>query len=251
MKTFLTSVLSVLFISVYAAALPSMDFSAVSIPSDDDNPYAHSIEALILKDCAGINIEREDLISFYQTVMPLKGKNELLVLVDKKHNIGQYKPKNLVTFSQGFYLTSETAKALKEMIAAARKDGINLYPVSTYRSYKYQQSLFNRRAKQAGLAHAEKYIAKAGASQHQLGTAVDLNSTEESFEKTKQFAWLSKNASKFGFSLSFPKGQENITGYGYEPWHYRYIGKEAVKAQNKFFQGSQQRLLEFLNKCIF
>lgn len=212
---------------------------------------AQKAAAIILRDCADIKIKKKDLIKFYDTITPLKEQKELLTLVDKTHNIGTYAPDNLENIKTNISLTPEAAKALRRMIAQAGKDGVRLYPVSAYRSYQYQEKLFQRGIAISGRKHTDMYIARPGASQHQLGTAVDLNTTEEYFETTKEFKWLSENAGKFGFSLSFPKGAEEITGYAYEPWHYRYIGKDAVKAQNEFFQGSQQRLLEFLNKCLF
>ena len=83
-----------------------------------------------------------------------------------------------------------------------------------------------------------------GASQHQIGTTIDINSLDISFAKTKEGKWLNDNAYKYGFIMSYPEGQEDLTGYRFEPWHYRYIGKDASVLVYKYFDN----LLElFLN----
>lgn len=208
-------------------------------------------EAKNLSACSNLGLNAQQSMQLFNITDRLKKQKDLLILVDKKNNVGpDYNPGQLVSV-YGHKFTPETAKALQKMMAAASRDGVKIYPVSGYRTYDYQKNLFNRRAKQAGLDHANKYIARAGASQHNLGTAVDFNVTETYFEDTNEFAWLMQNAGKYGFSLSFPKGAEEITGYSYEPWHFRYIGKEAVKLQDSFFEGSQQLALEYLKKCAF
>lgn len=120
--------------------------------------------------------------------------------------------------------------SLIKMIDDARKDNIKLFVVSGYRTWNKQKSLFNNSKNKNGLNHALMYSAKPGHSEHQLGLAVDFNTTEKSFEKTKQYKWLKQNSYKYGFFERYPKGKEFITGFGYEPWHYRYIGiNEATK----------------------
>lgn len=150
-----------------------------------------------------------------------------------------------------FKLTPEALNALKELMEDAKKEGLNLYPVSAYRTFKHQQWLYDNSVNKNGQTHADRYSALPGYSQHHLGTAVDFNDVKLRFEKTNEFAWLKDNAGKYGFSLSYPKGDENITGYAYEPWHFRYIGKDAVKLQDMFFDGSQQKMLEFLDQYAF
>ena len=113
---------------------------------------------------------------------------------------------------------------LVKMITDASKDNIKLFVVSGYRTWNKQKSLFNNSKDKNGTNHALLYSAKPGHSEHQLGLAIDLNSTEKSFEKTKQYEWLKQNAYKYGFIERYPKGKEFITGFAYEPWHYRYLG---------------------------
>ena len=194
---------------------------------------------------------------FYELLTTIKEQKDLLVLVDKKHALSKdYTPAQLEEIktpydTRTFKLTSQTVDALKRLMADAKKEGLNIYPVSAYRTFQYQKRLYDNSVKKNGQEHANKYSALPGHSQHHLGTAVDFNDVEVRFENTKEFAWLKNNAGKYGFSLSFPKGQEDITGYAYEPWHFRYIGNEAVIMQDIFFEGSQQKMLEFLDKHVF
>jgi len=116
--------------------------------------------------------------------------------------------------------------AMVKMINAAKEDNINLYVISGFRTYEKQKSLFDNSESKNGLEHALLYSAKPGHSEHQLGLAADLITTQESFDKTKEYAWLKENAYKYGFIERYPKDKEFITGYGYEPWHYRYLGIE-------------------------
>lgn len=204
--------------------------------------------------CGGLNVKEEDYEDFLSSVNVLSPQKTLLILVDKTHGVGTEFDKieyELYNGEARLKMTPETLKAFKTMAAAAKKDGIKIYPVSTHRTYKYQEGLFNRSVQRNGIAHANRYSARPGHSQHHLGTAVDINSVENSFAYTKEAAWLAENAGKYGFSLSFPKGAEEITGYAYEAWHFRYIGADAVKVQDKYFGGSQQKFLEFMHECVF
>lgn len=164
--------------------------------------------------------------------------NDLLVLINKKIRLpSSYAPTDLVSLvgsvaaSSGSSLRSEAALNLIDLFNAASAEGKNLSVVSAYRSYSHQVSVFNGWVASAGLSSAEQFSARPGHSQHQLGTAVDFGVNGQSnfsdgFGVTPEAIWLTQNAYKFGFVLSYPKGKENITGYSYEPWHYRYIGKE-------------------------
>ncbi len=114
----------------------------------------------------------------------------------------------------------------KQMVLAALNDGLALYSVSAYRSYQDQDKIYQNYVQKDGEEKARKYSAKAGASEHQTGLAVDINTcfTKDHFENTKEFIWLCNNAYKYGFILRYPKDKEKVTGYIYEPWHYRYVG---------------------------
>ena len=181
---------------------------------------------------------------------------DLLYLIDKKHNIGSdYVPRDLKPVKNNDFwnvsrndlsLRPESYAALEELSRAALRDGIKLMVSSTYRSYKYQEGLFNRYVKQDGLAEAERYSARPGTSQHQLGAAVDFGSITEDWGDTKMGKWVYNHASDYGWSLSFPRDYEDVTGYMWECWHFRYIGKEACRFQKKWFSDVQQFMLEFV-----
>ena len=126
-------------------------------------------------------------------------------------------------------LNDEASKAFEEMRKAASKDKITLWIQSGYRSYKTQEELYNNYVKQNGKEKAETFSARPGYSEHQTGFAMDLNIVDSSFEGTKEAIWIEKNCYKYGFIVRYPKGKESITGYKYEPWHIRYLGKDISK----------------------
>ena len=126
----------------------------------------------------------------------------------------------------------KTAKRqLDKMLEAIRKAGKGSIAIkSAYRSYATQQGLYNRYVAQDGEAQASRYSAKPGHSEHQTGLAFDIGKISESFDKTPAFEWLKEHAHEYGFIMRYPKGKENITGYMYEPWHYRYVGVDLATA---------------------
>ncbi|MCQ2744157.1 MAG: D-alanyl-D-alanine carboxypeptidase family protein [bacterium] len=128
----------------------------------------------------------------------------------------------------GFRVERECAEIFKEMKKTARKDGIRLKVVSGYRSSKYQIQVF--RSKFNGEYPTEeqmkmrlKYSAPSGFSEHHTGLAIDICETEECFKDTEEYKWLLKHANEYGFEMSFPENNEQ--GLGFEPWHWRYVGK--------------------------
>lgn len=181
----------------------------------------------------------------------------LYYLIDKKHAVGSdYVPRDLIPVKgnelwnvsrNDLSLRPEAYAALVDLSRAALNDGIKLLVSSTYRSYQYQEGLFNRYVKQDGLELAERYSARPGTSQHQLGVAIDFGSITDDWGDTKMGKWVYDHAADFGWSLSFPQGYEDVTGYMWECWHFRYIGKEACRFQKKWFGNIQQFMLEFLD----
>lgn len=171
--------------------------------------------------------------------------SNLLVLVNKKNSLpSDYIPKNLVVpnipfsfkeYSDKKLMRQDAASALEEMFAESKKDNINLYAVSGYRSYTRQQTIFNLNVSKYGEERANQFSAKPGQSEHQTGLAIDVTSPAvnyiltQSFEDTKEGKWVKANAYRFGFILRYQKGKESITGYQYEPWHFRFVGKEAAR----------------------
>lgn len=184
-------------------------------------------------------------------------KNDLFILVDKKHHLKkEFVPYDLVELKgNAFYkvnraghkLTPQAEEALMNMSRSAKKDGITIMVSSTYRTYEYQVNLFNRYAKQYGEKEADRFSARPGATQHRLGTVIDFGSISDEYAETKAGKWLYANAGKYGWSLSYPKGFEDVTGYKWECWHYRFIGVKACKFQKKYFEDIQQYLLEFIH----
>lgn len=130
-------------------------------------------------------------------------------------------------------ITSEAWGALQEMQGAASSQGINLWIKSGYRSYSTQQNTYAGWVATYGQATADTISARPGHSEHQTGLAVDLNSLSQDFEYTPEGKWLNDNCYKYGFIIRFVKGKENETGYAFEPWHVRYVGKDlATKLYN-------------------
>ena len=124
---------------------------------------------------------------------------------------------------------------LQALLAAADTAGVGLEVQSAYRSYSYQETTFASWVEQDGLEAALKTSARPGHSEHQLGTALDFRSAGgdpawdlPDWRATPEGAWLAENAARFGFVMSYPEGKEAVTCYSYEPWHYRYVGREVA-----------------------
>jgi len=176
-------------------------------------------------------------------------------LVDKQHPLpADYVPSPLVTLTEGAYQVSragltlrrDAAESLAEMATAARGGGVTLIASSAYRSYRYQEEVYNRNVREMGREAADRESARPGLSQHQTGLALDFGSIDDSFAQTAAGRWLSANAARFGWSLSFPNGYEAVTGYRWESWHYRYVGKEIAAFIDNYFDGIQQYALRFM-----
>ena len=116
------------------------------------------------------------------------------------------------------------------MCEAAIKENIYIYAASGYRSYATQKYLYNNYVATDGFANAETYSARPGYSEHQTGLAMDIANKYDFISKNdKEFTWLVKNSYKYGFILRYPENKDNLTGYMYEEWHYRYVGKDIAK----------------------
>ena len=181
----------------------------------------------------------------------------LYYLIDKTHKVGaDYEPKHLrklvanddyIINKTTLSLRQDAADALAEMGRAAKRDGVTLDVSSTYRSYETQERTFNYWVSVDGLEEAERESARPGTSQHQLGAAVDFGNIEDSYALTAGCKWLNQHSQEYGWSLSFPQGYEDITGYRWECWHFRYIGIEACRFQKKWFSDIQQFMFEFID----
>lgn len=175
---------------------------------------------------------------FYKNIKNIKHPNNIDVLVNKNNKLNKfYKPDDLVKLklmysNENKFLREVAALNFENLSKQAKKEGYTIIAVSTYRSYFYQNELFNYYVKYMGEDKALKASAKPGHSEHQTGLAVDVmgsNKDYNLFEESDEFNWMKANAYKYGFILRYPKGKENITGFKYEPWHYRYVGKDIAK----------------------
>ena len=159
-----------------------------------------------------------------------------LILVNKFNYLDDhYEPEDLVNVNINYAydnnrVTKETNDAYVDMASSAKDEGIILLVNSSYRAFDRQESVYKEFYYSKGIDYADKYAARAGYSEHQTGLSLDIFtngiSTTDNFEESDAFKWLSKNAHKYGFILRYPKGKEYLTGYSYESWHYRYLGKE-------------------------
>ncbi|RFU66436.1 D-alanyl-D-alanine carboxypeptidase family protein [Peribacillus saganii] len=187
----------------------------------------------------------------FNTVIEADGKrliqnpDNIMALVNKEFTLPEsYIPADLVRPSIPFsfgdqqeekaLLRNEAAMALEKLFREAGQAGIELFAVSGYRSYNRQHAIFEAEVEQKGQAKAVEAVANPGQSEHQTGLAIDISSRSnqllltQQFEMTLEGKWLKENAHKYGFILRYPKGKESVTGYKYEPWHFRYVGVEAA-----------------------
>lgn len=172
--------------------------------------------------------------------LPEKNINGDIFLVNRQHVISeQYVPDSLrktQVHGMSQSMREDAAAALEELFQAAQADGIKLSSVSGYRSYSKQSLLYDRKIKRTGSeTEADKLVARPGASEHQLGLAMDLatrnsSTLSEKFGSTPEGQWVYANCQRFGFIVRYLKGYEDVTGYSFEPWHIRYVGPEHAEA---------------------
>ena len=235
------------------------------IPSAEEEKFSRVFQKMSARAKEAICVTEENKTEFIKDLYAILEEEKtfraddksLFFLIDKKHTASSsYAPKDLVSLKKnslfdlnkdGMEICKEAYSALNEMAQVALNDGIRLLVSSAYRSYSYQENLFNYWVSVDGLEEAERESSRPGTSQHQLGTAVDFGSISDDFDKTQMGQWIYKNAADYGWSLSFPKGYEDVTGYRWECWHFRYIGKNACRFQQKWFGGIQQFMLEFID----
>ena len=173
-----------------------------------------------------------------KTALPDKNMDGTVFLVNRQHAISKsYVPATRKVIGPGMSqsMREDGAAALEEMFAAAKADGINLAIVSGYRSYTKQNTIYSRKKASQGQEAADRVSARPGTSEHQLGLAMDLakkgsSQLNTAFGTTKEGQWVSANAHRFGFIVRYLKDYEDITGYMYEPWHVRYVGREQAEA---------------------
>ncbi len=176
---------------------------------------------------------------FYTNISKTDVDKGLLMIVNKYYQLEKdYYYGELVTMDKaydnknGSKLNKIAYEAFKKLVDDGEKAGYHIRNNSAYRSYSTQSGLYNNYKNSNGLAWADKWSARAGHSEHQTGLALDVGVKNEyslgKFESSPEFTWMKDNAHLYGFILRYPKGKEYITGYGYEPWHYRYVGVDVA-----------------------
>jgi len=218
----------------------------------DNNTVGEYELSYVVKDLSGNEARKEFTLvvekSKYkkmkdQTITTSKGytlkiKNGLayiddILIVNKTYYLPEnYTPQNsYATLSDSCpnCLENEVMSAFNEMNSDAKNLGLSIWIASGYRSYNTQNYLYNNYVARDGVAAADTYSARPGHSEHQTGLAFDLNSVNSSFAYTDEGKWIKDNCYLYGFIIRYPEGSENITGYMYEPWHLRYVGKELAE----------------------
>lgn len=168
----------------------------------------------------------------------------MLILVNKNNYLDKnYKPDDLAPIeyyakdrsAEARFMRAEAASHFNKMMLAVREAGYEVVMTTAYRSYGFQSILYNNYVEKYGQAEADKFSAEPGYSEHQTGLGVDVTAPSveyaltDAFDQTAEWKWLVENAADYGFILRYPKGKAGITGYMYEPWHFRYVGIGAAK----------------------
>ncbi|BCJ92509.1 hypothetical protein acsn021_00780 [Anaerocolumna cellulosilytica] len=185
--------------------------------------------------------ETEEVITNHDNLVPDTDPYSITVLVNKELPLpSDYIPEDLVIPNVEFsfdytseknYMRQEAADALEELFQGAVADGIELNAVSAYRSYDRQYEIFTNNVKKQGLVHTSQYSAVPGYSEHQTGLSIDVsadvvaNRLDSSFADTAEGKWLRENAYIYGYIIRYPEEKTTLTGFSYEPWHIRYVGK--------------------------
>ena len=172
--------------------------------------------------------------AFYERPEQVAEPDTLTVLVNKYHGLSADYVPALEALGSSYGVGSlrpEAAAQFRAMADAAARDGLSLRSVSAYRSYQRQATLYNQYLATDSRRSVDRYSARPGYSEHQTGLAVDINAagTSARFQNTPEYAWLAAHCAEYGFILRYPQGKEAITGYKFESWHYRYVGREIAE----------------------
>lgn len=174
---------------------------------------------------------------FYTNSMDSLNKDTVYLLVNKFYYLDSaYEPIDLktisYTYSNGTKLKEVAANAFELMANDAKAAGYTLKGISGYRSYSTQNNIYNSYLTSDPVDVVDTYSARPGYSEHQTGLAIDVSNGVTSYNQfgsSTTFTWMNENAYKYGFILRYQQGKENVTGYKYEPWHYRYVGNDIAK----------------------
>ncbi|WP_366249239.1 M15 family metallopeptidase [Terribacillus aidingensis] len=189
--------------------------------------------------------EAEDVVGTIEKPVTVDNPDSIEVVVNKTRKFPDgWEPKDLVEPDVPFYFSEhlekrkmrkEAAEALEELFDASQKDGMELVAASGYRSEARQKEIYENNVATQGQEETDKVSSRPGRSEHQTGLAIDLTSAEmalaleETFIDTDEGKWLAEHAHEYGYIIRYPEGKSDITGYSYEPWHIRYVGKDLAK----------------------
>ena len=176
---------------------------------------------------------------YYEDVSEADTSKGMYTLVNKFYYLtDKYESNDIVSVKNKYTkysakLNKDAYEAFKKMADDMAKEDLTIKITTGYRNYNFQKTLYNNYVESDGVKAADTYSARPGYSEHQLGYSADITNGDlvsfDEFENTEEFKWLQKNAYKYGFILRFPKGKDDLTGYIYESWHYRYVGKDVAK----------------------
>lgn len=184
---------------------------------------------------------------YFTDVETISDTSDPLMLINKYHKLpDDYEPENLVLTpsacvigedyscqTETQYVVKEVADAFQKMLSDAKKEGIELKSIASYRSFAYQKNLYDYYANLNGADYADAYYARPGQSEHNSGLAIDVTMGDWNFTELKEapkYDWLLEHMAEYGFILRYPEDKVDITGYAYESWHLRYVGIEAALA---------------------
>ena len=188
-----------------------------------------TLENIDMKDAVTrVNLNLDE--PFYQTIEEIEDPSSITVLVNKSHALpSDYVPDDLVSIPSfpNLQIRDDAVDDFENLIAAAKLDNVYLIPYSTYRSYDYQERLYNGYLEDDPKDVVDTYSARPGHSEHQTGLALDIRSSSHWSNLTdSDYEWMLNNSYKYGFIVRYPKDNSTITGYKEEPWHIRYVGKD-------------------------
>ncbi len=230
-------VLTVTFVLLLTNKFDTLGSNNTSIDtsSEDDGEYYSTTTATPVSSAAVTKKKKDKLIKVDTNPASIG------VLVNRDYLMDKdYIPSDLVVPTVRFsfygiceksYMRQVAASAIENMFTAAQGQGYYLKVVSAYRSYARQQEIYTKNVTTRGKTSTDKVSAKPGSSEHQTGLAIDISTDtvgcaiDASFGQSEEGKWVAKNAHKYGFIIRYPKNKTNITGYEYEPWHVRYVGK--------------------------
>lgn len=193
------------------------------------------------------NLETDEIVTivntnthldYYTNIKQTDLSKGYLALLNKYYSVSEdYEPDDLVNMSLSYAYSGHKTRELvyenylKMCNDAKKEKGFTLITISSYRTYNFQAALYNGYVNKYNTTYADSISARPGHSEHELGLALDIvtyKSGFSGFETTEEYAWLKDNAHKYGFIVRYPEDKEDITGYSFEPWHYRYVGIDAA-----------------------